>query len=196
VKNKVFTGIVEEVGTVRNVAPHRLVVGASTVMLDMALSDSININGACLTVVELTSETFAVDLVEETLQRTNLRFLAPGHPVNLERPLAAGGRMGGHFVQGHVDGVGTVLELGGPPEAHVLRVQAPESLGRYIVEKGFIAVEGISLTVAGVEDSVFSVAVIPYTMEWTNLRARRPEEAVNLEVDILAKYVERLLSRS
>ena len=189
-----FTGIVEEVGIVQEAASHRLFIGATTVMSDLAVSHSIAVNGACLTVVEAAPGSFAVELSEETVRRTNLGKLAPGDLVNLERALAAGGRMGGHIVQGHVDGVGTVLELGGPPQECVLRVDVPAQLCRYVVEKGFLAVEGISLTVASMEGTAFGVAVIPYTLEQTNLRSRGPGDLVNLEVDILAKYVERLLS--
>ena len=191
-----FTGIVEEVGTVQEVSAHRLVVRAATVMSDLAGGASIAVNGACLTAVEVSAEVFAVDLSEETLRRTNLGALEPGQPVNLERALAASGRMGGHIVQGHVDGVGTVLELDGLPHERVLRVEAPETVMRYVVQKGFVAVDGISLTVTAAEDSTFSVAVVPYTAQQTNLRLRKPGDLVNLEVDVLAKYVERLLARS
>ena len=191
-----FTGIVEEVGTVQEAGCDRLVVGAVKVLADLGLGDSIAVNGACLTAVDRTAEAFAVELSEETLARTNLGQLRVGHGVNLERALAVGGRFGGHIVQGHVDGVGTVLELGGPKEACVLRVGAPQSLRRYVVEKGFIAVDGISLTVAGLAGPALSVAVIPYTLAQTNLRSRQPGDLVNLEVDILAKYVEGLLVKS
>ena len=190
-----FTGIVEEVGTVREATPHRLVVGAATVLSDLAVGQSIAINGACLTVVDQTADAFAVDLSEETLMRTNLGKLKAGHLANLERAIALSGRMGGHIVQGHVDDVGSVLELGGPPESCTLWVSVPDSVSRYIVEKGFIAIEGISLTVTGVREQAFSVAVIPYTLAQTNLRSRLPGDLVNLEVDILAKYVERLLGQ-
>jgi riboflavin synthase len=188
-----FTGIIEEVGIVEEAASHRLLIGATTIMSDLAVSHSIAVNGVCLTVVEAAPSFFAVELSEETVRRTNLGKLARGTLVNLERALAVGGRMGGHRVQGHVDGVGTVLELGGPPQACVLRVDIPAQLHRYVVEKGFLAVEGISLTVASMEGTAFSVAVIPYTLEQTNLRSRGPGDMVNLEVDILAKYVEKLL---
>ena len=188
-----FTGIVEEVGRVLEASPHRLVTGAATVTSDLKQGDSIAVNGACLTVIERTPHSFAVDLSEETLTRTNLGRLAPGSPVNLERALAVGGRMGGHVVQGHVDEVGAILELGGPPEACTLRVGVSAALARYVVVKGFIAVEGISLTVTEAPGTAFSVAVIPYTLAQTNLRALRPGAPVNLEADIMAKYVERLL---
>ena len=188
-----FTGIVEEVGTVGEALPHRLVIRARTVLEGMAVGDSINVNGVCLTVVERTAGTFTVEVVQETLDRTSLGDLQVGHGVDLERALTPQSRMGGHIVQGHVDGVGTVVELGGPPQACVLRVDAPPAIARYIVEKGFIAVDGISLTVTGVRGTTFSVAVIPYTIEGTVLGGRKQGDRVNLEVDIVAKYVERLL---
>ena len=190
-----FTGIVEEVGIVREASPHRLVVSARTVLSDLAVSQSIAVNGACLTVVDMTGDGFAADLSEETLSRTNLGRLAPGRAVNLERALAFGARVGGHLVQGHVDGVGTPLGVSGPPENRTLGVEAPASLARYIVEKGFITVDGISLTVASLHGTAFSVAVIPYTYEQTALRSSRPGDLLNLETDILAKYVEQLMQR-
>jgi riboflavin synthase len=189
----VFTGIVEEVGKVREVSSHRLVVGAATALEGLAEGDSISINGVCLTVVAHDAHSFAVDIVDETLERTNLGRLQAGHPVNLERALTPESRMGGHIVQGHIDDVGTLVELSGTPEATVLRVDAPEAVARYVVEKGFIAVDGISLTVTEVSGSMFSVAVIPYTLQHTVLGSREPGDHVNLEVDIVAKYVERLL---
>ena len=160
----------------------------------LAVSDSIAVNGVCLTVTERTDADFAVDLVEETLSRTNLGDLAPGGIVNLERALTPSSRMGGHVVQGHVDGTGEVVSFGGPPEERVLGIDLSPELARYVVEKGFIALDGISLTVASQEGTGFSVAVIPYTMEHTVLRVRGPGDRVNVEVDILAKYVERLTS--
>ena len=188
-----FTGIVEEVGSVREASPHRLVVRASTVLDGLVLGDSIAINGACLTVTAQTADSFTVDVVEETLSRTNLGTLSAGSPVDLERALTPQSRMGGHIVQGHVDGVGTITELSGDPESLRLTVEAPPETVRYIVEKGFIAVDGISLTVTGVSGSLFSVAVIPYTSEHTVLGSKQIGDGVNLEVDIVAKYVERLL---
>jgi riboflavin synthase len=189
----VFTGIVEEVGSVREASSHRLVVQASTVLEGLALGDSIAINGTCLTVTAQTAESFTVDVVEETLSRTNLGTLSAGSPVDLERALTPQSRMGGHIVQGHVDGVGTITALAGGPESLTLTVEAPAETARYIVEKGFIAVDGISLTVTGVSDSLFTVAVIPYTSEHTVLGSKQTGDGVNLEVDIVAKYVERLL---
>lgn len=188
-----FTGIVEEVGTVVEAVDHRLVVRATT--LDgVAVGDSIAVNGACLTVVELTDATFAVDLSDETLARTALGSLAEGSPVDLERALLPTSRMGGHFVQGHVDGVGTVVELSGPVEARVMSIDAPAEVERYLIEKGFITVDGISLTVTSVVGATFSIAVIPYTWEHTVLGSKQLGDAVNLEVDVLAKYVAKFVS--
>ena len=190
-----FTGIVEELGTVREAAANRLVIAAATVLADTRLGDSLAVNGADLTVVELTDDTFAVDLSAETLARTSLGSLKAGDPVDLERALTPASRMGGHVVQGHVDGVGTVARFDGKPAERVLSIEVPAALARYIVEKGFVAVDGISLTVTEVGDTAFSAAVIPYTFDHTVLRFRRVGDPVNIEVDILAKYVERLLPR-
>ena len=189
-----FTGIVEEVGSVVEMDGHRLVVGAHAVLEDTAIGDSIAVNGACLTVVERTADRFTVELSDETLDRTAFGGLKTGVGVDLERAVTPTTRMGGHFVQGHVDGVGTVVSLDGTPEAKTLRVHMPSEVARYVVEKGFIAVDGISLTVTDVADSTFAVAVIPYTLEHTVLGERSPGDSVNLEVDIVAKYVERLLA--
>jgi riboflavin synthase len=189
-----FTGLVEEVGTILRTAPNKLVIGASTVMNSLTLGESIATNGACLTVMEIDSETFTVELSNETLSRTNLGHLEPHDPVNLERALPAGARMGGHFVQGHVDRTGTVLSLEGPAHSCVLQVRVPSELLKYVTEKGFIAIDGISLTITSMIDSVLAVSVIPYTLNSTNLNKLRGGSLVNLEVDILAKYVERILS--
>ena len=190
-----FTGIVEELGTVREASASRLVIAAATVLVDTKDGDSLAVNGACLTVVELTIDAFAVDLSAETLERTNLGSLKPGDAVDLERALTPASRMGGHVVQGHVDGVGTVAGFDGPSAERVLGIDVPAALARYIVEKGFVAVDGISLTVSEARDTAFSAAVIPYTFDHTVLRFRRVGDPVNIEVDILAKYVERLLPR-
>ena len=190
-----FTGIVEELGTVREASPDRLVIAAAIVLADTKDGDSLAVNGACLTVVELTDETFAVDLSAETLARTSLGSLKPGDPVDLERALTPTTRMGGHIVQGHVDGVGTVSSFGGAPAERVLSIEAPAAVARYIVEKGFVAVDGVSLTVTEARDTAFSAAVIPYTLDHTVLRFRKAGDPVNIEVDILAKYVERLMPK-
>ena len=190
-----FTGIVEELGTVREASANRLVVVAATVLVDTRLGDSIAVNGADLTVVERTDDSFTSDLSAETLARTSLGSLEAGDPVDLERALTPASRMGGHVVQGHVDGVGTIASFDGTPADRVLTVNVPADLARYVVEKGFVAVDGISLTITGVRDPAFSVAVIPYTFDHTVLRFRKAGDPVNIEVDILAKYVERLLPR-
>ena len=187
-----FTGIVEELGTVGDVQPNRLVINASTVMDDLKASDSICVNGACLTVTRRDKNSFSVDVVPETLRRTNLGGLSGGDRVNLERPLAVGGRYGGHIVQGHVDATGTVESVTDEGEAFLMKFQAPASVLRYVVEKGFIAVDGTSLTVVNCDSQSFVVTIIPYTRDNTILGARKVGDPVNLEVDIIAKYVERL----
>ena len=189
-----FTGIVEEVGTVAEAAKNRLRITGGLVMESLAVSDSIALNGVCLTVVERTGDVFTVDVVEETLSRTNLGALQAGDIVNLERALTPSSRMGGHIVQGHVDGTGVVDRMSGSPEERMLWVTLRPELMRYVVEKGFIALDGISLTVAETGAAEFSVAVVPYTAEHTSLKARAHGDRVNIEIDILAKYVERLTS--
>ncbi|HKN50682.1 MAG TPA: riboflavin synthase [Actinomycetota bacterium] len=190
-----FTGIVEEVGRVTAAAGLRLEVACG--FADLGIGDSIAVNGVCLTVMELADLgdeiTFAAELSEETLARTSLRTLTGGSPVNLERPVRAGGRLGGHVVQGHVDGTGLVRALDPQEGSVVMWIQAPVALRRYLVEKGSVAVDGVSLTVASLEDSAFSVALIPHTLTATTLHSKAPGDVVNLEVDILAKYVESLL---
>jgi len=189
-----FSGIVEEVGQTVSWKDPKLTIKAEKVMDDLNVADSISINGTCLTVVERTDDTFTVDLSPETLRRTNLGVLKSGDGVDLERALAVGGRMGGHIVQGHVDGTGEFLRSIPEGEDMVMMwFSAPERLKHYIVEKGFIAVDGISLTIVDREASSFSIAVIPYTLHNTVLGERKPGSLVNLEVDILAKYVESLL---
>lgn len=187
-----FTGIVEEVGTVKSVGAGRLTVAARKVLEDIKLGDSVAVNGVCLTVVEMTSESFSVDVMPETLRRTNLGSLKAGDRVNLERPLAVGGRFGGHFVQGHIDGTGRVASVTPERDAIRLRFEAPPEIMRYIVEKGFIAVDGVSLTVVECSSTAFGVSLVAYTQRNSTLGGKKPEDMVNLEVDIIAKYVERL----
>ncbi len=187
-----FTGIVEEVGNVRASRPGQLTVAAQKVLEDTKPGASIAVNGVCLTVTELSPDSFSVDVMPETLRRTNLGALRPGDGVNLERPLAVGGRFGGHFVQGHVDGVGRVLSVTPEKEALLLKFEALQEIMRYIVQKGFIAVDGVSLTVVECNSTSFSVSLVTYTLENTTLGGRRPGDMVNLEVDIIAKYVARL----
>ncbi len=189
-----FTGIVEEVGRVASLSEYRLVIQAETVLEDVHEGDSISVNGACLTVVEFGAGSFAVDLAPETLRRTSLGQVGPGSAVNLERALAAHDRMGGHIVQGHVDGTGDITGITPEADCFILEIETPTSLTPYIVEKGFIAVDGISLTVVQSSEPRFTISVIPFTMQHTNLREREVGDKVNLEADILAKYVESLLA--
>ena len=187
-----FTGIVEETGTIVQPGDTGLSIGASIVLDDLHVSDSICVNGTCLTVTAVDGSTFSVDTVPETLRRTNLGQLAAGDPVNLERPMKADGRFGGHVVQGHVDGTGRVLSITPEGEAHNIRFEAENNVMRYVVEKGFVAVDGTSLTVVDCDYRTFSVTIIPYTWENTVFGGRKPGDTVNLEADIIAKYVERL----
>ena len=187
-----FTGIVEEVGSVRESKDGRLVVGASLVTTDLAVGDSICVNGACLTATFCGQGSFSADVVPETLRRTNLGALRPGDPVNLERSLAVGGRFGGHIVQGHVDATGDVTSVAEDGEALLVRIGAPPSIMRYVVEKGFVAVDGTSLTVVNCDAQSFLVTIIPHTRDHTVFGRRRVGDAVNLEADVIAKYVERV----
>ncbi len=172
----------------------RLVLRAPLVRGDLALGDSVSVNGACLTAVELLPDGFAVDAVAETLRRTSLGALGAGDPVNLERAIRVGDRLGGHLVQGHVDATGIVTGARGEGESVVLTLSAPPSVMRYIVEKGSVAVDGVSLTVAGRDAGSFSVALIPHTMAHTTLGPGAVGRDVNLEVDLVAKYVEALVA--
>jgi riboflavin synthase len=196
-----FTGLVEEIGTVRSVTAvgdgARVVIEAATVLEDATIGASIAVNGCCLTVVELDSDSWAADAVPETLDRTNIGTLRAGDRVNLERPLAANGRYGGHVVQGHVDATATVARIDRLDDgSHRYTFDLPAGIADYVVEKGSIAVDGISLTVAAVEPSSFSIAVIPHTHEVTTIGRRTVGDAVNVEADVLAKYVERLVRPS
>jgi riboflavin synthase len=197
----VFTGIVEELGAVRSFEPHatgaRLVVNCQAVLLDASLGASIAVNGTCLTAVELTTDSFSADVAPETLRRTNLGHLTSGSAVNLERPLRANGRLDGHFVLGHIDGTAEITALNDLGESNWwLQVRVPSELARYVVSKGSVAVDGISLTVAAIEGDLVSFTIIPHTYEHTTLRSYRPGARVNIEVDILAKHLEKLSTRS
>ena len=190
-----FTGIVEEVGVVAKISDNGMTVRATQVTEDLKLGDSIAVNGTCLTAVSFDRTEFSVDLSPETMRRTSLGQLSVGGPVNLERALLASDRMGGHIVQGHVDGTGRVMSTKRDRDSTIFRIRVPKRLNRYIVEKGFVAVDGISLTVVKLGASSFTLAVIPYTLKNTNLAALSVGDRVNLEADILAKYVESLLDR-
>lgn len=192
-----FTGIIQAVGSVRRVEPRAagasIAVACPELINDVEVSDSVTVNGVCLTVTEILGEGFAADVSQETLSRSNLSLLGAGAAVNVETSLRLGDKLGGHLVFGHVDGLGTIINLRRMGEFYELGVEFPVDLARYIAEKGSIAVDGISLTVASLSGQRFSVAVIPFTFEQTNLRHRRLGDRVNLEVDMLARYVERML---
>lgn len=194
-----FTGLIEELGKVASLAEQngarRIVVASSALVKELKTGDSIAVNGVCLTALDITKHSFAADLAAETVARTSLTKLKTGSPVNLELPTRADGRLGGHVVQGHVDGVGTLISLSKVAGGHdwTLTIELPAGLEPYVVGKGSISIEGISLTVAQVEGRQVSVAVIPHTYEATNLKSLRPGDPVNIEVDILAKYAEKML---
>ena len=187
-----FSGIVEELGRVGELNAGRLVISASRVLEGMEPGVSISVNGACLTVTGFDDSSFSVDVMPETLRRTNLGLLAIGDEVNLERSLALGDRIGGHLVQGHVDASGRVTSVRRDGEAVVVEIKASPGVLRYIVEKGFIAVDGVSLTVTAINPPRFQVSLVDFTLKHTNLGRRRVGDVVNLEADIMAKYVERL----
>ncbi|GAA3116840.1 riboflavin synthase [Streptosporangium carneum] len=192
-----FTGIVEELGEIAAIEPlrdaARMAIRGRTVTGDAGHGDSIAVNGVCLTVVDVDGEVFTADVMKETLDRSCLGALRPGSRVNLERAVRADQRLGGHIVQGHVDGTGVLLAR--EPDEHweVVRISLPAELNRYVVEKGSIAVDGISLTVVGVDAGGFSVSLIPTTLRLTTLGAKQPGDPVNLEVDVIAKHVEKLV---
>lgn len=189
-----FTGIIEELGTVA-AAGTRLLVMCSTVLKDAHEGSSIAVNGVCLTALDLTADSFAADLAPETLARTNLGALRVGSRVNLERPVTPATRLSGHIVQGHIDGTGDLLALDELRDSNWwLKVRIPPSLDRYLVHKGSIAIDGISLTVASLEGDVLGVTIIPHTYANTTLGSRHIGDRVNLEVDVLAKHVEKLLA--
>jgi riboflavin synthase len=197
-----FTGITEHVGKIESLEHGkdggRLRVslsGSGELAASAKLGDSISVNGCCLTVIEFDSNHFAADLSGETLRRTSFGEKKPGSLVNLERPLAANARLGGHFVQGHVDGIGRVTRLLPEGDNWWLSVRVPEDQRRYVAEKGSIAIDGISLTVARWHEGIADIAIIPFTYTHTNVRAMNPHDAVNIETDILAKYVESLLAK-
>ena len=192
-----FTGIIEEVGSVASIrkGAHScvLTVNASRVLEDVHLGDSIATNGVCLTVTSFTSHSFSADVMHETLNRSSLGSLHIGSPVNLERAMLAGGRFGGHIVSGHIDGVGTISSIKEDDNAVWYTVEAPSNILRYIIEKGSITLDGISLTVAKVTNSNFSVSIIPHTRVQTNLASKKVGDVLNLENDLVGKYDERLM---
>ena len=194
-----FTGIIEEVGRVTGITNEnenrRLTVAASHLVKELKKGDSIAVSGVCLTAVEITSNSFGADLAEETWNRTSFSRIKPGALVNLELPMRADGRFGGHIVQGHVDGTGKLIALDEIPgvDNYWLRVEIPPDLLRYVIFKGSLSIEGISLTVAKIEGTEVTAAIIPHTTEMTNLKSLQPGDPVNLEVDVIAKYVEKMM---
>lgn len=194
-----FTGIIEEVGRVTSILNQnenrRLTVAASHLVKELKKGDSIAVSGVCLTAIEITPTSFGADLAEETWHLTSFSRIQPGALVNLELPMRADGRFGGHIVQGHVDGTGKFLALDEIPgaDSYWLRIEIPPDLARYVIFKGSLSIEGISLTIAKVEGTQVTVAVIPHTTEMTNLKSLKPGDPVNLEVDMIAKYVEKMI---
>jgi riboflavin synthase len=193
-----FTGIIEELGAVRSIEKRgedaRIIITAHLVMQDAHNGDSIAVNGVCLTALDVRSDSFAADVSRETLQRSTLGRLRPEAPVNLERAVTPATRLGGHIVQGHVDARGTFLGATDHGGSWTFRVAYPPEIGQYLVFKGSIAVEGISLTISALTDAYFEIAVIPKTWEVTNFSHLKPNDEVNLEADVIAKYVERILA--
>lgn len=191
-----FTGIIEEKGTVERIVHGekscRLTIRAERIFDDLRLGDSVAVNGVCLTAAEINSGSFTADVMAETMRRTSLGSLVPGSRVNLERAMQMGGRFGGHIVSGHIDGTGTILSMVREDNAVWVRIAAEESITRYIVEKGSVALDGISLTVAEVQRDEFAVSIIPHTASETTLMERKTGDKINIECDIIGKYVEKL----
>ena len=192
-----FTGIIEELGTIRSLEPHaggaKIVISARTVTNGTQDGDSISVNGVCLTALEVTGDSFTADLSQETLDRSTLYRLKTDTPVNLERAVTPATRLGGHIVQGHVDGRGTFLSAVQEGDFYTVKIGFPPEIAPYLVYKGSVAVEGISLTIAALYDNSFDIAIIPKTWQLTNLSSLSPGDEVNLEADVIAKYVERML---
>ena len=188
-----FTGIVEEVGRVKSISNGVLQIEATKVLEDVHTGDSIAVNGICLTVTSFTAHSFQADVMPETIRRTSLNELKLGSPVNLERAMAVGSRFGGHIVSGHIDGTGRIVSLKEEKNAVLMKIAADSSLLRYIVEKGSVALDGISLTVVAVTDRDFTVSLIPHTRQVTNLSAKGEGSTINIENDVVGKYVEKLL---
>ena len=189
-----FTGLVEELGIVSEISQTEIWIEASLVMKDLGIKDSISVNGACLTVVDLKENKFRVDVVPETLSRTDLGDLSIGDKVNLERSAQLGGRLGGHIVQGHVDGTGIITSVVEEGTSWSIEFEISNTLSKYIVEKGFICVDGASLTVVNCDEKTFSIALIPYTKDNTVLGLKKVGNTVNIETDIIGKYLEKLSS--
>lgn len=192
-----FTGIVEEMGSVRNIvygsSSIKLSIGCSIVMEATVKGDSIAVNGICLTVTELGTDWFTADVMPETMRKTSLEKLKPGHKVNLERALRLSDRLGGHIVSGHIDGTGTIMATKGEDNAVLITIEAPQQVMKYIVQKGSVALDGTSLTIAELRDNTFTVSLIPLTRGFTILGAKAIGDKVNIECDVIGKYVEKML---
>lgn len=192
-----FTGLIEEIGRVQSIVKStksaRITINARKVLEEVKLGDSISTNGVCLTVTEFSSSSFVVDVMAETMRRSNLHKLSTGDEVNLERALRLGDRLGGHLVSGHIDGVGTIASYENEDNAVWVTIETPPEVLKYIVQKGSIAIDGISLTVAYVDEAVFKVSIIPHTKDVTTLLRKKAGDVVNLECDMIGKYVEKLL---
>jgi riboflavin synthase len=191
----VFTGIVEEVGKINNIGAKRLTVSASRVVSGINIGDSIAINGACLTVIDVNNSGFTVDLMPETGRRTTFKNMHIGDPVNLERALSTTGRLGGHFVQGHIDGTAKIISCVPEDDAVIMKVAVTPEIAKYLVVKGFIAVDGVSLTITNCDSSSFSVSLVSFSRNNTILGGKKPGNEINLEIDILAKYIEKLANK-
>ncbi|MCB0821223.1 MAG: riboflavin synthase [Bacteroidales bacterium] len=194
-----FTGLIEEIGIVENIkwgtSSAQLTIAAKKVLTDLKVGDSVNTNGACLTVIKFDKKAMTVDVMTETINRTNLKQLTVGSMVNLERALMAGSRLGGHMVSGHIDGTGIMVSLKKDDIATWIKIQTDEKIMKYIVSKGSVALDGISLTIAGVYADAFEVSVIPHTSSETTLLKKRPGDKINIECDIIGKYVEKFLQK-
>jgi len=188
-----FTGLIEEIGTIENIrqigSGVRLCIRCAKVLDDLKIDDSICVNGTCLTVVKVEPEYFEADAVAETISRTNLRFLRNGALANLERALRLADRLGGHLVQGHVDGTGKIIQFQKQTNDNVLVIEIPAELTPYVIQKGSIAIDGVSLTIAGVQDKYITLAIIPHTLEQTTLKLKNAGDFVNIEVDLIGKYI-------
>ncbi|MEL7561636.1 riboflavin synthase [Dehalogenimonas sp. 4OHTPN] len=191
-----FSGIVEEIGLVVSVSPSRLAIKVELIMGDLKPGDSIAVNGVCLTATEIKGKVFQADVMPETLRRSNLGDLRPGGQVNLERALTLSGRIGGHLVQGHIDATGTIKRITSDGEAKLMTIGAPPEVMRYIVEKGFITVDGLSLTVTDKTNDQFSVSLVAFSRSHTTIGGKKEGDRLNLEADIIAKYVEKFTSKT
>lgn len=194
-----FTGIIEEMGTIQDIQRETdrfsMAIGAKEILKDVRTGDSISVNGVCLTVTSFTESNFTVDIMPETVNATNLKDLEDGAPVNLERSMAAGGRFGGHFVSGHVDGTGEIIERTPEKNAMYFRIKVPKELTRHMILKGSVAVDGTSLTVFGVTEDTFTISLIPHTMKETVFGTKKPGDLVNIECDMVGKYIDKLANQ-